>query len=80
MDHFNQTSGEQQLPQPILEALQKLIEAGSPPEIISYVLGIDVEQIRKLIAKDPKQLAKVVETIREKSRRYRCAQSNRLEG
>jgi hypothetical protein len=71
MDNFNQTSGEQQLPQPILEALQKLIEAGSPPETISYVLGIDIEQVRKLIVKDPKQLAKVVETIREKSRRYR---------
>jgi hypothetical protein len=69
---------DQQLPQPILEALQKLIEARSPPETISFVLGIDIEQVRKLIAKDPKQLAKVVETISDKSRRYRCVQSNRL--
>jgi hypothetical protein len=78
MDNVSLTSGEQQLLQPILEALQKLIEAGSPPETISFVLGIDIEQIRKLIAKDPKQLARVVETIREKSVRYRCAQSNRM--
>jgi hypothetical protein len=78
MANLNRTSGELQVPQPLLEVLQKLIEAGSPPETISIATGIDIEEIRKLLANHPKQLAKLVETIQEKSRRFRCAQSNRL--
>jgi hypothetical protein len=78
MDNFNQTSGEQQLPLHILEALQKLIEAGSPPETISFVLGIDIEQVQKFIAKDPVQVRRQLQSIMKKSQRYRCALPNRL--
>jgi hypothetical protein len=77
MDNFNRTC-EQQLPQPILEALQKLIEAGSPPETISFVLGIDIDQVQELIAQNPVQMRRQLESIKRKSRRYRCAYSNRL--
>jgi hypothetical protein len=78
MDNFNKTSGEPKLPHHILEALQKLIEAGSPPETISFVLGIDIEQVQKLIARDPVQMRRQLESITKKSRKYRCAYSNRL--
>jgi hypothetical protein len=78
MDNFDRTSGEQQLPQPILEALQKLIEAGSPPETISFALGIDIDQVQELMAKNPVQMRRQLESFKRKSRKYRCAYSNRL--
>jgi hypothetical protein len=46
--YFNRTRHEQKLPQHILQTLDKLIEAGSPPETISFVLGIDIEQVQRL--------------------------------
>jgi hypothetical protein len=78
MANFSLTSGEQNLPQDILDTLQKQIEARLPPETISSLLGIDIEQVRRLLANHPKLLAMLVETIKEQSHRFRCAQSNRL--
>jgi hypothetical protein len=76
MHNFNQTNGE--LPQPLLEALQKLIEAGSSPETISFALGLNLDMVHQLIAKDPKQIARLVESITEKSMEFRCALSRKL--
>jgi hypothetical protein len=78
MANFSQTSGEYQVPQPMLEVLQKLIEAGKSAETINIATGIDTEQVRRLLANDSRQLERLVEAIKDKSRRFRCAQSNRL--
>jgi hypothetical protein len=78
MDNFNSIDDGDKLPQPTLEALQKLIEAGSSPETISFVLGLNIERVRSLIVNDPLQMVKVLESIREKSKRYRCVVSHRL--
>jgi SMC interacting uncharacterized protein involved in chromosome segregation len=78
MANFNRTSDENQVPQHIQEVLQRLIEVGSSAETISNATRIDIEQVRRLLANDSRQLERLVETIKNKSRRYRCAQSNRL--
>jgi hypothetical protein len=78
MENFNSTDDGDKLPQPTLEALQKLIEAVSSPETISFVLGLNIERVRKLIFNDPLEMVKVLESIRERSKRYRCVVSHRL--
>jgi hypothetical protein len=78
MDNANFNSGEDQLPQHLLEAVHKLIQAGSPPETISFALGLRLEVVQQALANDPKQTARLIEAIKEKSRDYRCALSYRL--
>jgi hypothetical protein len=76
MDNLNATPEE--LPQHVLEALHKLVQAGASHEVISKALGLRLEVVRQVLANDPSQVAKLTRSIREKSRKYRCGLSNRL--
>jgi hypothetical protein len=73
MDNSNATPEE--LPQHVLEALYKLVQAGASHAVITLALGLKPEVVRQVLANDPSQVAK---SIREKSRKYRCGLSNRL--
>jgi hypothetical protein len=57
-------------PQPVIEALHKPSDIGTPTD------SLEVGQL--FIAKDSTQVAKLVESIRDKSRRFRCALSGSL--
>jgi hypothetical protein len=61
-----------------LEGIHKLVHSGSSPEDISFVFKINIETIQQIIAKDPMHRTRVVQSIKERSAKYRCAQSNRL--
>jgi hypothetical protein len=74
----NSTAGYEQVSQDRLEALFKLAHSGSSPDAISFALKIDIETVQQIIANDPKQMAREVESIKKRSAKYRCAKSNRL--
>jgi hypothetical protein len=76
MDNSNATPEE--LPQHVLEALHKFVQAGASHEVITLALGLKPEVVRQVLANDPSQVAKLTRSIREKSRKYRCVLSNRL--
>jgi hypothetical protein len=78
MHNENRTEGEKQVPQGTLEAILKLADSGSPPEAICLSLGLKAQTVQQIIANDPKHRARVIQPIKEKSRKYRCTQSNRL--
>jgi hypothetical protein len=78
MHNENLTAGKEQVSQDRLEALLKLAHSGSSPDAISFVLKIDIETVQQIVAKDPMNRARVIQQIKEKSRKYRCTQSNRL--
>jgi hypothetical protein len=78
MHNENRTEGEEQVDQGILEAVLKLAHSGSPPEAICSFLGLKAQTVQQIIASDPKHRARVIQSIKEKSRKYRCTQSNRL--
>jgi hypothetical protein len=78
MDNTNATAHGKELPQHLLEAFHKLVHAGVSPEVISSVLGLKLEVVRQVLANDPSQRAKLTESIREESRKYRCVLSSRL--
>jgi hypothetical protein len=67
-----------ELPQYFIDAIHKLIRAGSPPEAISFALGIDIEQVRQIQPIDPSQTSRLVNSIKEKSSEFRCVLSKRL--
>jgi hypothetical protein len=76
--NLNLTFGQEELPQPVIEALHKLIDIGTPPDTICFVLGLKLEVVQQFYVKDSTQAAKLVELIRGKAMRYRCALSSRL--
>jgi hypothetical protein len=76
MHNENRTEG--QVSQGILETILKLAHSGSSPDAISFALKIDIETVQQLIANDPMNRARVIQSIKEKSRKYRCTQSCRL--
>jgi hypothetical protein len=78
MHNENSTAGTEQVSQDQVEAILKLAYNGLSPENISFALKINIETVQHIIANDPMQRARVVQSIKEKSRKYRCAQSNRL--
>jgi hypothetical protein len=78
MDNSCTTSHGDELPQPLLEAFHKLAHAGASDETISSFLGLNLEVVRQILANDPSQVAKLAESIREESKKYRCLLSNRL--
>jgi hypothetical protein len=78
MFNENSTAGKEQVSQDRLEALFKLAHSGSSPDAISFALKIDIETVQQIIANDPKQTAREVQSIQKRSAKYRCAQSNRL--
>jgi hypothetical protein len=78
MDNANATAHGEELPQHLLEAIHKLVQAGASHQVISLVLGLTPEVVQQVLANDPLQVAKLTESIREKSKKYRCVLSNRL--
>jgi hypothetical protein len=78
MDNSNATPHGEELPQHVLEAFHKLVQAGASHEVISLALGLKLEVVREVLANDPSQVAKLTRSIREKSKKYRCGLSNRL--
>jgi hypothetical protein len=78
MHNENRTEGEEQVAQATLEAILKLAHSGLPPEAICFLLGLKAQTVEQIIANDPKHRARVIQPIKDKSRRYRCTQSNRL--
>jgi hypothetical protein len=71
----NATSHGEEVPQPLLEAIHKLVHAGASPEAICSVLGLKLEEVQQVLAKDLFQDAKMTESIREKSKNNRLKTS-----
>jgi hypothetical protein len=46
--------------------------------VISLALKLELEVVRQLLANDPSQGARLTESIREESKKFRCGLSNRL--
>jgi hypothetical protein len=78
MRNENSTAGEEEVPQDTLERVLKLAHTGVSPEDISFAIRVDIERVQQIIASDPMHRAREVQSIKEKSAKYRCAQSNRL--
>jgi hypothetical protein len=78
MHNENKTAISEQVSQDRLEALFKLAYSGLSPENISYALKIDIETVQQIIVNDPMHMARVVQSIKERSVEYRCTMSKRL--
>jgi hypothetical protein len=78
MHNENTTPGKKEVSQDTLETIVKLAQSEFSPEDISFTLKINIETIQDIIANDPMLRARMVQSIKEKSAEYRCAQSNRL--
>jgi hypothetical protein len=72
------TPGDDRVSQGTLETIIKLAHSGISPEDISFVIRVDIESVWWIIADDPRCNAREVQSIKERSAKYRCAQSNRL--
>jgi hypothetical protein len=72
----NATSHGEEVPQPLLEAIHKLVHAGASPEAICSVLGLKLEEVQTVLAKDFSQDAKLKQSIREKSKNSRLMTSS----
>jgi hypothetical protein len=71
----NATFHGEELPQPLIEAIHKLVHAGASPEAICSVLGLKLTEVQQVLAKDFSQDAKLTESIREKSKNNRLMTS-----
>jgi hypothetical protein len=78
MDNYSATGHEEKLPQHHLEAFDKLVNAGASHEMISSFLGLKLEVVQQILVRNPSQMARMTNSIREKSKEYRCGLSNRL--
>jgi hypothetical protein len=78
MDNSNATTHGEELPQHLLEAFHKLIQAGASHQTICSVLGLELEEVQQILDEDSSQDSKLTESIREKSKKYRPVTSNRL--
>jgi hypothetical protein len=78
MHNDNKTAGTEQVSQHQVEAILKLANSGLSLDGISSFCMLSAQMVQQVIANDPIQRARVVESIKEKSRKFRCAQSNRL--
>jgi hypothetical protein len=78
MRNENQVTRDAELSQHLIETIFKLVNSGSSPEAISFSLELEVEMVRQVIANDPKQMSRMVESLQQGSRQFRCALSQRL--
>jgi hypothetical protein len=78
MHNSNLTLGKEVVPQSTLEAIQKLIHVGNSTEDICFVLGLKPEVVRQVIDNDPQKVTRLLQVIRNESRKFRCTQSDRL--
>jgi hypothetical protein len=78
MRNENSTAGEEEVPQDTLERVLKLAHTGVSSEDISFAIKVDIERVQQIIANDPMHRARVVQSIKEKSAKYRCTLSKRL--
>jgi hypothetical protein len=65
----------EELPQHLLEAIPKLVQAVASHEAVISVLGLKLEVVQQELREGPSHVAKLIESIREKE--YRCVTSNR---
>jgi hypothetical protein len=66
MDNSN-PAGEE-LPQPLLEAIYKLVHQGASHQAICSVLGLRLEVVQQALGKNLSRVTKLTTTIREKSK------------
>jgi hypothetical protein len=71
----NATAHGEELPQHLVDAIHKLAHSGASHEAISSVLGLKLEVVQQLLDKYPSQVARLTETIREKSKKNRVQYS-----
>jgi hypothetical protein len=62
----------------VYATIPKFANAGSPSETSSSVLGLKLDEAQQIDARDPLQMARLVDSVKEKSAKYRCALSQRL--
>jgi hypothetical protein len=75
MDNSNATTHGEELTQHLLEAFHKLIQAGASHQAICSVLGLELEEVKQILAEDSLQDSKLTELIWEKSKKYRLMTS-----
>jgi hypothetical protein len=78
MENVNQVADTEQVSQDGLEAILKLAHSGLSPEAISSFFGLKTQTVQVLILNDPMHRARVVQSIKERSAKYRCTLSKRL--
>jgi DNA-directed RNA polymerase specialized sigma24 family protein len=72
MHNENSAVGAEQVPQDTFEAILKRVFNGLSPEAISPFLGLSIYTVQQAIANDQLHRARMVQTIQDKSRKYRC--------
>jgi hypothetical protein len=78
MHNENSTADTKEVSRDTLETIVKLAHSGSSPEAICVFLGLNLHTVNEIIANDPIHNARMAQSIKEKSAKYRCAKSNRL--
>jgi hypothetical protein len=78
MDNSNATTHREELPQHLLEAIHKLIQTGASHQAICSVLGLELEEVQQILDEDSSQDSKLIESIREKSKKYRTVKDKGL--
>jgi hypothetical protein len=66
------------VPDHLREVLHKLVHVGASPDTISLVLGVNLELVQQVVAKDPNRAARMIQEFNEKSSEFRCGLSQRL--
>jgi hypothetical protein len=78
MQNENHTAGIDEVSRDIVEAVLNLAYSGSSPEAISFVLRLNTQIVQMIIADDPIHRAREVQSIKDRSAKYRCSKSSRL--
>jgi hypothetical protein len=78
MDNANATSHGEELPEHLVEVIHRSIQAGYSHKTICSLLGLKLEDVQQVLANAPSQDAKLKESIRKNSKKYRPGKDNRL--
>jgi hypothetical protein len=65
----------EEVPQHLFKAIPKLVQALASHETVPSALGLKLEVVQQVLAKDPSQVVKLIESIRGEE--YRCVLSDR---
>jgi hypothetical protein len=71
MDNANATSHGEELPEHLVEVIHRSNQAGYSHQTICSLLGLKLEDVQQVLANAPSQDAKLKESTRKKSRKYR---------
>jgi hypothetical protein len=77
MDHSNDTAHGEELTQHLIEAIYNL-RASASSKMISTFLGVKLAVVEQVLANDPRQVAELIQSISEESKKYRCVLSDKL--